>query len=105
MTAFATAAADLFADDNLSVAGTYTPAGGGPPVAVRVVLRQHDPVIDLGTTRVRAPGWTIRLSAAEVPMRPTKGASIADGVQTYSVRDVQGDGLGLTWDCDVDTVT
>ena len=106
MTAFDTAAADLFADDNLSVAGTYTPAGGGAPVAVRVVLTWHDPVIAMfHGPGVRAAGRTVLLATAQVPTRPSKGATIVVGSTTYVVGDVQGDALGLTWDCDVDSVT
>lgn len=81
----------------------YTPAGGGASVAVRVLLTRHDPRIALFTgPGVRAAGWTLQLLAAQVPTRPTKGATIVIAATTYTVTDVQADALGLTWDCDVD---
>lgn len=82
--AFAAAAAVLFSDPNLSVAGVYTPAGG-QPVPIRLMrtvgtdqvagsLRQFGAVAEHGSAE---------LLVRDVPERPGEGALLEFGGRVF----------------------
>lgn len=106
MTAFAAAAQTLHQDPNGSEAGVYVAVGGGS-ASVRVVRTRNDPQIDGLDLKVRHAGWRLELLQADVPTRPTAGATAATADQltvagtTYYVRDVEEDEQRTVWRCDV----
>ena len=102
MDAFTAAVDVLHRDPNLSVAGTYTPAGG-VPVAVRLILTRHDPDMEFGLGTVQSPGLKAMLRAADVPTRPEANvAVVAIGsgphAGTYLVASVHEDTTSTAWD-------
>lgn len=100
MTVFAAAVDILHTDGNLSVAGTYTPAGGSA-VPVRVIVSRDDQVLTAFDGGARAPGWRVSLKQSEVTARPTSDdlLTISEGSSAgnYVLRDVMEDIEQTTW--------
>jgi hypothetical protein len=106
-TVFADLVAVLFADENLSVPGSFTPQDTGIPIATRIHIVRNDPVlkITITSTSARLPAWQATIPTSDVPDRP-----VIDDVLTvdegefagsYAVHDVHQDPLGLTWKLDL----
>jgi hypothetical protein len=68
----------------LGVAATYTPPGGGAPIACTVIRRSPD--LDVGLQRAVIRGDLIEVRRAEVPA-PQKGGTFALGAETLTVRE------------------
>ena len=98
-TAFSRAAAVLHRDRNLSVPATYTPAGGGAPVQLRVVLGQPtDVVAGLGGGAATAGQAYASILQADVPERPGRNATLIVDGKTYTVAaPAQSDPRRLAW--------
>lgn len=99
MTAFAAAMDVLFADPNLSEAAIWRPGGVGG-VAVRVVRRRPDAVVDFGASRALVPTVVIdvrRIEAATIE----EGDLIVIGADTYRIAAPPAvDPLGLVLTCE-----
>ncbi len=66
MSVFAQAIDDLFADPNLAKDAVYLPEGG-EPIAVRVIARRPDRVLDFGDARLHAETAIFEVRASDVP--------------------------------------
>ena len=102
MSDFTDGAALLFADENFSAAGVYTPPGG-VAVPVRVVVFPTDPKIGTQQTSARSQGLRAAIARADLPTEPAERASlvVADGdfPGAYTiVGDVQAHASGMMWD-------
>jgi hypothetical protein len=102
MTAFDELVDDLFADDNLAVAATYTPPGGGTSVACSVILSAEDRDINFNGGRQIAQGRMIDLRRSEISA-PRKGAAIVIDDETFQIAaDPEADDADrLIWRCRV----
>jgi hypothetical protein len=101
VTVFGAALDVLVNDPNLGVDGTFTPSGG-IAVSLRLMLTRHDPKIDVFQVGARAAAWKAVLRQADVAVRPAAGDIVTVGAQTFTVRDVEVDALGLAWRVDLD---
>lgn len=98
MTAFAAAAAVLAADPNIGADATFTAAGGGGPVAIRVVFsRPEDAIGGLDGPRGIAFAASVMVPAAALAVRPARGDTIATGGTTYQVAEVMADEIAATY--------
>lgn len=101
MTALAAAIETLFADPNLAQEAVYRVQGTGDPVAIRVIARRPDQVIDFGDTRIHAETSLFDVLVSDM-VSPRPGDTIEiDGqtlvVQGEPVRDPER----LIWTLDV----
>jgi hypothetical protein len=101
MTALAAAIETLFADPNLAQEAVYREQGTGDPLAIRIIARRPDQVIDFGDTRLHAETslFDVRVSDIESP-RPGDTLEVDGGtfvVQGKPVRDPER----LIWALDV----
>ena len=91
MSIFAEALNDLFADPHLARDAAWRASGTGPPVAVRIVLRQPDRIGGFGETRLLADTIVVELRTVEVPVVAAGDGIEIDGdlyrVQGELVRD------------------
>src|SRR5205809_560558 len=105
MSDFTDGAAQLFADENFSAAGVYTPPAG-VAVAVRVVVFPTDPKFSSQQTGARSRGFRASILRADLTARPVERAAlvVADGdyANTYTViGDVAEHASGTMWDMTV----
>lgn len=84
MTAFATAAAVLFRDPNLSVAVLWGPGGIAPAVAMRGIRRRPDDVGGFGASRPVVETFMLDLPAADASA-VERGDAITVGGTLYRV--------------------
>lgn len=98
MNAFAGMVAALFADGNMAVDATITPAGGGAAIACRVLRKAPDEVRDFGGgVSIASETARFEVRASEVP-QPSAGDEIAVGAVRYIVQGPPlRDDLGLVW--------
>lgn len=102
--AFSAATAALFADDNMSFSGAYTPAGGAPIEPIRVLKRLPPPVdLGLGASRASVDRLILGLQVADVPDEPPRDSTISDGVTTWYVDAARPAARNTYWACDVRT--
>ena len=101
MTALAAAIETLFSDPNLVREAAYRVQGTGDPVAIRVIARRPDQVIDFGDTRIHAETSLFDVRVSDM-VSPRPGDTLeVDGetfvVQGEPVRDPER----LIWALDV----
>ena len=97
--AFAAAARALHRDPNLSVPATYTPAGGGDAVQLRVILGQPTDVVSgLPGGRTTAGQAYASILQADVPARLVKGCTLTINGDTHGIASPAAeDPRRLTW--------
>jgi len=100
MTVLGAAIEMLFADPNLSSVAVYRIQGTSDSVAIRVIARRPDQVLDFGDTRIHTETSLFDVRVSEVPS-PRPGDTLeVDGeifvVQGEPVRD----GERLIWSLD-----
>jgi hypothetical protein len=91
----------------LAADALYTPAGGGAPVALRVMPVVKDAVLDDFGGRTLQTGRSFDLLTSDVPARPEKGATLAllDGagnvMETCTLTEpaLSIDSLRAVWRC------
>ena len=100
MSAFDSAIATLFADQNLAIIATFVPQIG-PNASLRVIIRAPDTFQKVGSSMIETPSQTLEVQVSDCP-------SIAPGDQFVigsSIYTVQGqplrDELQLTWLVDI----
>ena len=99
-TATADAVRAVFADPNVGIDATYTPAGGSG-VPVRAILTTASARTDVFGAAVASTGRTIELQAAEVGT-PVRGDTIAIGASVWTINvDPRPSDDGLVWVCEV----
>lgn len=86
MEAFATMHDDVFGDPNMAVDAVYTPAGGGSPVACRVVRRNPDADWRSGTG-TNTPARTVKVRRSELTVA-SEGGQLAINGETFPVLNV-----------------
>ena len=100
MSVFAPAIDDLFADPNLAGDAVYLP-DGGEPIAIRVIARRPDRVLEFGDARLHAETTFFEVRTSDVPdPRPGDRIEIADEaflIQGEPVRDRER----LVWSIDL----
>jgi hypothetical protein len=89
MTIFNTAIDTLFADENMAVDATYTPAAGGP-VSVKAVLEHDVDLMSIGDASVTDRQIVIGIRKSEVAA-PGRGDTVQIGASTYTVDSIVGD--------------
>jgi hypothetical protein len=67
MTVFAAALDLLFADPNLSTPALYVPMGVGPGVAIRVMRRSPDRMVEFGAARLVSDSVVLDVRVADCP--------------------------------------
>lgn len=91
MSIFAEALDVLFTDPHLARDATWRAGGTGPPVTVRIVLRQPDRIGGFGETRLLADTTVVEIRTVEVPTLAAGDMVEIDGnlhrVQGEPVRD------------------
>lgn len=85
MSAFARAAAALFADRNLAEDGLWKAAGIGPGAAVRVIRRAPDEVSDWGGGQIASDTTLLEVQVAQAPDLAESDV-ITIGPQDYILR-------------------
>lgn len=101
--AFTQAIADVYADENVTVAATYTPAATGVAAAVRVVRLRADEVggrLHGNMVRLSAPAQetALRVTVPKAAVAaPARGDTVAIEGQVYPVIRFDLDGSGLVW--------
>lgn len=92
MGVFDDATADIFSDEDVTVAASYR----HPPYtwqSIRVIL--STPTDALGNTV--AGSMQADVNTADVTDEPQRGDELRIGSTTYTVEQAEGDVLGLTW--------
>lgn len=84
MSVFAPAIDDLFADPNLAADAVYLP-DGGEPVAVRVIARRPDRVLDFGDARLHAETAMLEVRVSEVS-NPRPGDRLEVGGEVFAIQ-------------------
>jgi len=101
MRAFATAMRLIFADRNMAVDAVWYPAGGLPPVPVRLVPSAPDEVQEFNGARLVSGTLRAQARLDQMP-NPAKGDRVEIGAQPYAVQAVpQKDAQNLTWAFDL----
>lgn len=95
-----TADLDLAVFDEFAEAVTYTPAAGGGPLAVTVILDRGVERSGLGELGTRVGGSVARLRASEVAA-PKRGDTLAVGADTFKVMGAARDLAGTIWTLDL----
>ncbi len=85
MSAFGIAMDVLFADPNLARDAVWRADGTGPPVAVRIMLRQPDRVGSFGETRLLAETAVLDIRLADAPALAS-GDVFEIGGETFMVQ-------------------
>jgi hypothetical protein len=96
VTVFAAAVDDLFADANLAVEASYSPASGGAALVVGVILREPDHTAELLQTGAVVASLIAEVRASELA-QPEEGGQLSIGADVYVVRSVDSDALALIW--------
>ncbi len=100
MKAFAVATAALFADPNLGEHALWLAGGVVPGVAVRVIRRRPDAVVEFGTSRAVMATVLIdlrRIEAAAIE----EGDLVVIGAETYRIiGSPASDPMGLVLTCE-----
>jgi hypothetical protein len=96
VTLFAAAVDDLFADRNLALNASYEPPGGVTAVPLRLILRQPDHTAELLQTGAVVASLIGEVRVSELA-QPEEGGQLSVGTETYVVRSVDSDALGLIW--------
>src|SRR5579872_3496722 len=100
MSAFDTAVASLFADQNLGSDATFIPQVGAN-VPLRVILRAPDMFQKMGSSIIDTPTQTLEVKVADCPS-PAQGDQFLIGQTTYVVQgEPRRDELQLTWLVDI----
>lgn len=101
MTAFAAAIDTIFADPNIGEDALWLPGGVGPGVAIRVIRKAPDRVVEFGDSRVVA--GTVQLDARHSEAAViAEGDRIAVGTETFEiVGEPIADALRLVSACEV----
>ena len=98
MSAFAAAAAVLAADPNLGTDATFTPAGGGGSLALRVVLsRPEEAMGALDALRGLAGSARAMVPASALTAAPVRGDAITIGGTAYLVAEAAQDEIAASW--------
>jgi hypothetical protein len=89
----------IFRDPNLSIAGTYTSPSGDAKTVRVIYVEAYDAVVGGGATMATlAQQEAAEMLQSEVPVKPAKGATLAFGGRTYSIRSgASPSKRGLTW--------
>jgi hypothetical protein len=86
--------ASLFA--HLGEQASYVPLGSGP-VAVQVIRRQPDAMMDVGASRIHTTTEMFQVQVAQVS-RPKAGDVIQIGIESFIVQgEPQREQHGLVW--------
>ncbi len=96
MTVFATAAASIAADPNMGVDAIWSPADGGPPETVRVIVSAPDDAVDLAEARVVGSDVLLYVTVAALATPGERDAFEIDGT-LYAVQAALLDATGDTW--------
>ena len=67
MSAFASAVDVLFTDPNLSTPALYVPMGVGPGVAIRVMRRSPDRMVEFGAARLVSDSAVLDVRVSDCP--------------------------------------
>jgi hypothetical protein len=96
--AFAAALATLHADPNISIDAEWQEAAGGAWRPLRVVLRQQQDVVALGSARAVALEALV-LMADLSPGTPRRGDRLRrlSPLTTWRIETAEPDALGLSW--------
>lgn len=80
------------------MAATYTPPGGGTPIACAIILDKRDPDQQPANGRPLAGVKVIEVRASEVAA-PAAGGTFLVGIVTYTItnRPEHSDPAGLAW--------
>lgn len=97
--AFAAATDAIFADPNVSEMATWRPGGIGG-VAVRVIRRRPDAVIEFGGSRGLLPTMLIDVRKSDIA-EPDEGDTVLIGGETFRILAPPNiDALGLVFTCE-----
>jgi len=100
MSAVAAAIDVLFGDPNLAREAVYRVQGTGDLVAIRVIARRPDQVIDFGDTRVHTETSLFDVRVSEVPS-PRPGDTLEVDGETFVVQgEPVRDSERLIWSLD-----
>lgn len=98
--AFSAAIDDLFADSNLARVAIWRAGGGGDGVAIRVIVRRPDQVVDFSGTRITTATTLFDIRISEAPTLAEGDTIEVDGevlvVQGEPLRDAER----LVWTAD-----
>jgi hypothetical protein len=98
VSAFAAAAAVLASDANIGADATYTPAGGGASLAVRVIpTRPQEPIGAMDGPRSIAVAASVVIAASAVTAPPARGAALVFGGVAYTVAEVMLDEIAASY--------
>ena len=75
----------LFGDPNLACEAVYRDQGTGDPVAIRVIARRPDQVLDFGDTRIHTKTSLLDVRVSEVPS-PRPGDTLEVDGETFVVQ-------------------
>jgi hypothetical protein len=96
MNAFATALRAVLNDANMGEVSTYMPQGGGPGVAVRVVVSDADEMAMTVTQGAVAPQISIICATADLQSVEVGGVFVVRGEECEVLAVMQED-RGLVW--------
>jgi hypothetical protein len=85
VSAFSAAIEALFADANLGIDAIWRPAGAGPGIPVRAIVRRPDRIGDFGETRIVAETVIIDVRVSQVPV-PAEGDTFEIGGETFVIQ-------------------
>ena len=74
----------VFGDPNIAQDALYVPAGGDP-VAIRVIARRPDQVLDFGNTRIHTKTSLFDVRVSEVPS-PRPGDTLEVDGETFALQ-------------------
>lgn len=99
MNAFTAAARALHADNNLSVAATYTPAPARSlaALAVRAILSEPLEAMGMAGSGATVRGKEASLAADALPYAPRKGDTMTIGADVFRVERVEQDIERTAW--------
>lgn len=99
MSVFAHVIDHLFADPYLAADAVFLPAGG-EPVAIRIIARRPDRVLEFGGARLHAETAIFELRASEVP-NPRPGDRLDVGGEAFVIQgEPVRDSERLVWTLD-----
>ena len=99
MSVFAPAIDDLFADPNLAADAVYLP-DAGEPIAIRIIARRPDRVLEFGGARLHAETAVFEVRVSEVP-NPRPGDRLDVGGEAFVIQgEPVRDSERLVWTLD-----
>src|SRR5581483_1894294 len=100
MTAFENALSALFTNADLGEEATWRAGGTGDGVAVRVIRKRPDQVVNFGASRAIVATTLIDVRANEIAS-PAEGDTVALAGTTFDIiAQPLIDSLGLVWTCE-----